>query len=150
MQTKTVMKPSEVINLGPGLEIHFSLDAADTNAQFTLFKVVIHANAKVPAAHYHENFDETLYGLNGTITLTVDGEVLQLNAGEHCFIKRGRVHSFINNTEETVEMLAYATPGVFTATYFKDLEGVLNAGGPPDMQKVKTIMREHGLVPVVS
>ncbi|WP_460639857.1 cupin domain-containing protein [Larkinella harenae] len=144
------MKPSEVINLGNGLEVHFCLDASDTNAQFTLFKVVIHPNAKVPAAHYHDNFDETLYGIKGSLTLTVDDQILQLNPGDHYFIKRGRIHSFTNNTSETVEILAFANPGVFTSNYFKDLLGIMRAGGPPDMGKIKKIMLEYGLVPVAN
>ncbi|MFC7524110.1 cupin domain-containing protein [Parapedobacter sp. GCM10030251] len=144
------MKPSEIIELGNGVEIHFCLDAGDTNAQFTLFKVVVHPNAKVPAAHYHENFDETLYGLKGSLTLTVDDETLRLNPGDCCFIKRGRVHSFHNDTSEPAEMLAYANPGVFTAHYFKDLLQVLNAGGPPDMARMKQIMLQYGLVPVAN
>ncbi|MGM9507692.1 cupin domain-containing protein [Larkinella sp. GY13] len=144
------MKPCEVINLGNGLEIHFCLDAADTNAQFTLFKVVIHPNAKVPAAHYHDHFDETLYSLKGSLTLTVDDQALQLRPGDHYFIKRGRIHSFTNDSDETVEILAYANPGVFTANYFKDILGVLKAGGPPDMGRLKAIMLEHGLVPVAN
>ena len=144
------MKPSEVIDLGNGLEIHFSLDAADTNGHFTMFKVIIHPNAKVPAAHYHENFDETLYGLKGVLTLTVDDEVIQLYPGDHQFIKRGRVHSFTNNSTQVVEILAYANPGVFTANYFKDLLSVLSAGGPPDMEKMKAVMLQYGLVPVAN
>ena len=144
------MKPFEIINLGNGLEIHFCLDATDTNAQFTMFKVVIHPNAKVPAAHYHENFDETIYGLKGSLTLSVDDQIITLGPGDFHFVKRGRVHNFINQTDETVEVLAFANPGVLTANYFKDLLGIFEAGGPPDMGKLKSIMLEYGLVPVVS
>lgn len=46
-------------------------------------------------------------------------------------------------------MLAYANPGVFTANYFKDISEIIGAGGPPDLQKLKTIMLNYGLVPVV-
>ncbi|WP_114791017.1 cupin domain-containing protein [Niabella yanshanensis] len=144
------MKASELIDLGNGLEIHFCLDAGDTNAQFTLFKVVIHPNAKVPAAHFHENFDETLYGLKGSLTLRVDDQLLQLNPGDHFFIKRGRIHSFINETTETVEILAFANPGVFTADYFKDILELMKAGAPPDRERLKNVMLQYGLVPVAS
>lgn len=142
------MTPTPIIHLGNGLEIHFCLDAQETNHQFTLFKVVIHPEAKVPAAHYHDNFDETLYGLKGALTLMVDDETIILNPGDHYFIKRGRVHAFTNRTSETVEILAFANPGLFTAQYFKDLLGVMQAGGPPDMDQLKSIMRAYGLVPV--
>ncbi len=142
------MEASELIDLGNGLEIHFCLDAADTNAQFTLFKVVIQPNARVPAAHFHENFDETLYGLKGSLTLRVDDQLLQLNPGDHFFIKRGRIHHFVNETAETVEILAYANPGVFTADYFKDMLELMKAGAPPDRERLRNIMLQYGLVPV--
>ncbi|WP_177196929.1 cupin domain-containing protein [Dyadobacter koreensis] len=144
------MKTSEIINLGIGLEIHFCLDAADTNAQFTMFKVVIHPNAKVPAAHYHENFDETIYGLKGSLTLIVDDQIITLGPGDYQFINRGSVHNLINQTDEIVEILAFANPGIFTANYFKDLLGVLKVGGPPDKAKLNSIMLQYGLIPVSS
>jgi hypothetical protein len=49
-----------------------------------------------------------------------------------------------------VEILAFANPGVFTSNYFKDLLDVMKAGGPPDMEKLKSIMLEYGLVPVAN
>ena len=141
------MKANEIIDLGPGLEIHYCLDAADTDSQFTMFKVIVHPDAKVPAAHYHDNFDETFMGIRGSLTVRVDEEQFQLVPGEHRFIKRGQVHGFHNETDETVEFLAFAVPGIFTANYFRDLRTVLTAGGPPDKAKLKEVMLSHGLIP---
>ena len=138
------------IALGGGIDIHFYLDGQDTQQQFTLYKLVIHPNARVPIAHYHPAFDETFYGLKGLIQLTIDGNPVELGVGDCQFIPRGTAHRFANNTQETVEMLCYATPGVFGWTYFKEMAAVLTAGGPPDPQKLKSIMLDHGLVPVAS
>jgi quercetin dioxygenase-like cupin family protein len=139
----------EIIKFG-GMEIHFSLDANDTNNQLTLFKCVIHANTRMPAPHYHEHFDEVVYGLKGTVTYTVDGKLIEIGPGDSCFIRRGIVHGFENKTNETIEFLVCATPGVFGLDYFKDIAEVVNAGGPPDLVKLREVMRRHGLVPVVS
>ncbi len=142
------MKHTEIIDLGIGIEIHYYLDANDTAQQFTMFKCVVHPDAKVPAPHYHDTFDETFYVLTGSATVTLDGKTINMKPGEHAFIPKGTVHGFHNTTTEIVEILCYATPGVFTADYFKDLRDILTAGGPPDMKKVKEIMLNHGLVPV--
>jgi hypothetical protein len=40
------MQTPEIIILGAGLEIHYYLDAEDTNKQFTMFKCVIHYRIK--------------------------------------------------------------------------------------------------------
>ncbi|QHV99436.1 cupin domain-containing protein [Spirosoma endbachense] len=142
------MQHTEIIRLGAGLEIHILLDTLDTNRQFTLFKVIVEPAAKVPAAHYHDQFDETIYGLKGLLTLTIDGKTIELAPGECCFVPKGAVHRFENKTAESVELLAYAQSGVFGATYFRELAEVINVGGPPDAGKLKAIMLSYGLVPV--
>jgi len=141
------MKSKEIIKFG-GMEIHYCLDAQDTKGSATLFKCVISAGAKIAAAHYHENFDETVYCLKGTVTYTVDGKTIELGPGESLFIPRGAVHAFANKSSETIEFLAYCTPGLMGPDYFKDVAEIINAGGPPDLAKLKEVMLNHGLVPV--
>jgi quercetin dioxygenase-like cupin family protein len=141
------MRNKEVIKFG-GMEVHFCLDATDTKGSLTMFKCVIEAGAKMAAPHYHENFDETVYSLKGTATYNVDGKTIELNPGDSLFIPRGAVHSFANKSNETIEFLCVANPGVFGPDFFKDVAEVINAGTPPDMAKLKQAMLNHGLVPV--
>ena len=141
------MKNKEIIKFG-GMEVHFCLDANDTKGSLTMFKCVISPGAKIAAAHYHENFDETVYGLKGIATYTVDGRTIELGASDSLFIPRGAIHSFANKTNETIEFLCVANPGVFGPDFFKDMADIINAGGPPDMEKLKKTMLHHGLVPV--
>ncbi|HVD98044.1 MAG TPA: cupin domain-containing protein [Cytophagaceae bacterium] len=143
------MKHNEIIKLTPGLEIHYCLDADETGQKFTMFKCIVEPNVKVPVPHYHDTFDETFYLLRGKLIVTLDGKTIELNEGEHCFIPKGIVHGFVNKGTETAEILCYAIPGIFTANYFRELSEVFNAGGPPDMAKIKDIMLSYGLVPVV-
>src|ERR1700751_1590159 len=113
------MKHKEVIKFG-GMEIHYCQEAPDTINSITMFKCVIHAGAKIAAAHYHENFDETVFGLKGVASYTVDGKNIEVHPGDSIFIPRGAVHAFANKTDETVEVLCMANPGVFGPNYFKD------------------------------
>ena len=147
------MQPKEIIYFGApgmGMELHFSLDSDDTDKKVSLFKCVIHAGARMPVPHYHESFDETVYGLKGTVTYTIDGKEVKLGPGDCAFVPRGVVHSFQNRTDETIEFLAFISPGIFGSQYFKDLAAVVNAGGPPDLNMMKTVMLNHGLVPVLN
>jgi len=141
------MTNKEVIKFG-GMEVHYCLDANDTRSKLTMFKCVISAGAKIAAAHYHENFDETVYGLKGVATYTVDGKTIELHPGDSLFIPRGAVHAFANKSNETIEFLCYCSPGLMGPDYFKDIAEIINAGGPPDMAKLKQVMLNHGLVPV--
>jgi quercetin dioxygenase-like cupin family protein len=58
-----IMK-TETIKVGQ-IAIDFLLEAADTNGSAAMFEFTVPAGAKVPVPHYHENFDETIYGLAG-------------------------------------------------------------------------------------
>ncbi len=143
------MEPKEIIKWN-GFEVHSYLEGGDTNQQVSLFKCVINAGTKMPVPHYHERFDETIYGVKGIVSYTVAGKSVDLGVGDSLFIPRGVVHGFENKTNETIEFLVFINPAVFGVTYFRDLAQVLNAGGPPDATKIKEVMSRHGLVPVMA
>jgi len=142
-----IMK-SETIKAGQ-ITIDFLLEAADTNGSAALFEFTVPVNAKVPVPHYHENFDETIYGLAGVMTFTIDGKTIDIAPGETCFIPRGAVHGFNNNRQEDAKALAVITPALLGPNYFKEMAAILNAGGPPDVEQLKLVMAKHGLMPVL-
>jgi quercetin dioxygenase-like cupin family protein len=131
-----------------GMEIHFDLLKADTNDQLIMFKVVVQPGAKMGVPHYHEHFDETVYGLKGNTTYLVDGKTIELTAGDPLFIRRGVTHGFANNSTEVSEFLCMITPPVFGPQYFREVAAVFNQPGPPDVPKLKEILLKYGLVPV--
>jgi len=137
----------ETIKAGQIL-IDFLLEAADTNGSAAMFEFTVPVGAKVPIPHYHEHYDETIYGLEGTITFTVDGEAIDIQPGETCFIPRGAVHGFDNLKQVDAKALAVITPALLGSIFFKEVAEIVNAGGPPDLQKLRLIMTKHGLVPV--
>ena len=129
--------------------IDFLLEAADTNGSAAMFEFTVPVGAKVPIPHYHEHYDETIYGLEGTITFTVDGKTIDIQPGETCFIPRGAVHGFDNLKQEDAKALAVITPALLGPIYFKEVAEIVNAGGPPDVAKLKQVMAKHGLIPAM-
>lgn len=71
----------EIIQVGP-LEITFLLESQDTNGQMSMFEFLVPPGAKVPLPHYHEKFDEVVYGLEGIMTFVIDGQTLDIGAGD--------------------------------------------------------------------
>lgn len=136
----------ETIKVGQIL-IDFLLEAADTNGSAAMFEFTVPVGAKVPIPHYHEHYDETIYGLEGTLTFTVDGEAIDIQPGETCFIPRGAVHGFDNLKQVDAKALAVITPALLSSIFFKEVAEIVNAG-PPDLQKLRLVMTKHGLVPV--
>jgi quercetin dioxygenase-like cupin family protein len=138
----------ETIHAGQ-IKIDFLLEAADTNGAVAMFEFTVPPAAKVPIPHYHENFDETIYGLSGVMTFTVDGKPIDIAPGETCFIPRGAVHGFNNLRQEETKALAVITPALLGPIFFKEVGEIVNAGGPPDLEKLKAVMGKHGLIPAM-
>jgi quercetin dioxygenase-like cupin family protein len=136
----------ETIQLGD-IRIDFLVEADDSEGSVTVFECSVAAGARVPAPHSHDAFEETIYGLEGTLTWTVEGEPHEIGPGDSVCIRRGQVHGFDNRTDEAAKCLCIASPGVFGPSYFRDLREVIAAGGPPDLDAVMEVMRRHGLTP---
>jgi quercetin dioxygenase-like cupin family protein len=134
--------------LGP-VSVDFLVDADDSGRSVTVFECVVPADAKVPIPHSHDAFEETVYGLDGVSTWTIDGQVHEVGPGESVCIRRGQVHGFENRGNVDTKFLAIATPGVFGPAYFRDIAQVLAeaADGPPDLAALGEVMRRHGLTP---
>ena len=141
----------DTIRVGP-LSIRFVLDTAASGGRATAFECDVPANAVMAAAHSHDGFEETNYGLAGVVTFTIDGERRELHPGEVVFVPRGAVHAFENRSAADARFLAVVTPGVFGPDYFKEIGAVLSAaaGGPPDPAAIGEVMRRHGLTPATA
>lgn len=136
-----------VIRVGQ-VEVRFKLHAEQTAGRVTAFEFAVPAGARVPVPHSHEAFDETIYGLEGRLTWVVDGREVRVGPGEVLFIPRGRVHHFANHDTETALELSVITPGLLGPEYFREIAAVVDAGGPPNVERVMEVMRRHGLRPV--
>ena len=144
------MEPSqsEKIAVGP-LAVRFLVEPDASGGSVSVFECEVPAGATMPAPHSHDAFEETVYGLEGVATFTVDGETVEIGSGDALCIPRGAVHGFENRGSVDVKWLAMATPGVFGPAYFREIAKVLaaTAGGPPDRAAMGEVMRRHGLTP---
>ncbi|SFQ19763.1 cupin domain-containing protein [Parafilimonas terrae] len=138
----------ETIKAGQ-ITIDFLLEAADTNGAAAMFEFTVPAGAKTPLPHYHEHYDETIYGLSGVLTFTVDGKITDINPGETCFIPRGVVHGFDNLKQNDAKGLTIITPALLGPVFFREVADIVNQPGTPDLKKLGMVMAKHGLVPVV-
>jgi quercetin dioxygenase-like cupin family protein len=137
-----------VIQAGP-IEIRFLLQAAQTAGSLTMFEFVVPAQARVPVAHSHDAFDETVYGLSGVLTWKLDDQQVRVGPGDVLFIPRGHVHHFVNLDTQDARALSAITPGLLGPEYFHEIAEVVNAGGPPNVERIMEVMRRHGLRPAL-
>ena len=78
----------EEIRLG-GLAIRYLVEGKDSGGSMAMFEFDVQPGAKVPVAHSHDGYEETVYGLEGVLTLTVAGRV-EVGRGDSCVFGGGR------------------------------------------------------------
>lgn len=139
---------SEKIQTGP-FTIRFLVEAEETAGTAALFEVDVPAGSRTPPPHSHDRFEETIYGVRGVTTWTVEGVATDVGPGEALCIPRGAVHAFENRSGEDATALAVVTPGLLGPDYFRELGVILNVDGPPDFEAALEVMRRHGLTPAV-
>src|SRR5580704_16587056 len=138
----------ETIHIGP-LTLHFLITSEQSAGAVTVFEVMVPAGQRLAApAHSHDHCEETVYGIDGVLTWTVDGRAIDVGPGQALCIPRGAVHRFDNNTTQDVKVLCLITPAAIGPQFFRDMAEVAHAAGdPPDRAKTIEIMLRHGLTP---
>jgi quercetin dioxygenase-like cupin family protein len=148
--TDVQINPSdETIRLGP-LAVRFLITGEDASGSVAIFELAVPAAQRLAApAHRHDHYEETIYGIEGVLTWTVDGKRIDVGPGQALCIPRGAVHRFDNHGSQDVKALCAITPAAIGPQYFRESAAVINAaaGGPPDRVKMAEIMRRHGLTP---
>jgi len=138
----------EEIKVGE-VSIRFLVRGEQSGGAIAIFEAVVPAGARVPIPHSHDGYEETIYGLEGVLTWTVEGTPTDVGPGEALFIPRGTIHHFDNGRDVDARALAIVTPGVLGHDFFREVAAVLDAaaGGPPDVAAIGEVMRRHGLTP---
>ncbi len=147
---KTRVNPSEeTIHMGKtGVEIRFLLTREDTNGSLSVFEVRVAAGRKLTAPpHKNDAYEEVLYGIEGTLTWTVDGRPIEVGPGQALCIPRGAVHRFDNLGTMDAKQLCLISPPIMGPAYFREAAEVIGAaaGGPPDRAKMTGVFQRHGM-----
>src|SRR5215813_3196521 len=144
------VNPSEeTIRLGP-LAVRFLLTGENSTGSIAAFELIVPGAQRLAApAHSHDHYEETIYGIGGVLTWTVDRKPIDVGPGQALCIPRGAIHRFDNNGSQEAKALCVITPAAIGPQYFRESAEVINAaaGGPPDRAKMAEIMRCHGLTP---
>jgi hypothetical protein len=73
------VNPSEeIIHVGP-LVVRFLLTGDNSTGSIAAFELTVPAAQSLPApAHSHDHYEETIYGIDGVLTWTVDAEQIEV------------------------------------------------------------------------
>jgi quercetin dioxygenase-like cupin family protein len=128
---------SEPVALGAGSgerhamgasEVVIKATGADTGGAFFVAEVVLEGGFPGPPAHWHERLHETLYVLEGQLTMTLVDDVSVLGPGGFASIPPGTVHTFRNDGAAPVRGLNVNAPAGWE-DYLRELAGAARSGG---------------------
>ena len=130
-----------------GIAIRFLVEGEESGGSVAIFEFDVPSGTKVAAGHSHDGYEETIYGLEGVLTWTIEGTPIDVGPGQALLIPRGAVHHFDNTRNADAKALAVVTPGILGPDYFLEVAAILDAaaGGPPDFAALGEVMRRHGL-----
>jgi quercetin dioxygenase-like cupin family protein len=139
----------ETIRIGP-LAVRFLITGDNSTGSVAAFELVVPGGARLAGpSHSHDHYEETIYGVEGALTWTVDGKPIDVGPAQALCIPRGAVHRFDNNGTREAKALCVISPAEIGPQFFRESAAVINAaaGGPPDPAKMADIMRRYGLTP---
>ncbi len=91
------VNPSEEnIRIGP-LTVRFLLTGDSSTGSIAAFELAVPGSQRLSApAHSHDHYEETIYGIDGVLTWTVDGKQIDVGPRQALCIPRGAIHRFDN------------------------------------------------------
>ena len=130
--------------------MRFLITAPDSRGGVAVFEVQVPAEHRLQGpAHSHDHYEETVYGIDGVLTWTVDGKSIDVGPAEALCIPRGAIHRFDNNSSVDARALCVISPAGIGPEYFREVAEAVNNAGPagPDKAAIAAIMRRHRLTP---
>ncbi|HEV8152651.1 MAG TPA: cupin domain-containing protein [Solirubrobacteraceae bacterium] len=125
----TVHRPGEGEKIGGTTTVTIKATGEETGGSFYLGETVIEPGFPGPPPHRHRRLHDMFYVLDGTLTLRLGDETLELGPGSFVCVPPGVVHTFSNPGDAPVRLLNFNTPAGWEH-YMRDLGAALAAGTP--------------------
>lgn len=97
-----------------------------------------------PPLHRHLTDSETFYVLDGHFVFELDGERVELGAGDTLFIPPGVVHRYQCVGDVPGNVLCLVEPAGLDE-FFGELHALLKRPGPPDMGEIAALHARFGM-----
>jgi mannose-6-phosphate isomerase-like protein (cupin superfamily) len=124
-----VRRPGEGELIAGSSSVTIKATGEDTGGSFYLGEGVIQPGFAGPPPHIHERLYDMFYVLEGTLTMQLGGESLDLGCGSFVCVPPGTVHTFSNRSDQPARFLNFNTPAGWE-NYMRDLASTLAAGNP--------------------
>ena len=131
---------------GGGLHI-WKLTAEETGGEFILFEDHL-VKGKTTPLHLHPGIAETVYVLEGTLRVHVDGVEREVGAGAVVMFARGVPHALLV-TSDTARLLCLQTPGSGESFYRAASDPSSGDAGPVDFGRIRQVAENDPSIEIV-
>lgn len=128
-----------------GVVITFKTTGAQSAGQFLTLEYTAPPHFSGPPLHWHKVTTEIFYVLEGSLTVTVDGQSTTVGPGGYAFISPGVVHGFANQTDAPARYFLIASPAGLE-DYFAEMTEMIKdepSWPPKDMGKMVALMARY-------
>jgi quercetin dioxygenase-like cupin family protein len=137
----TVYRPGEGERIGGPTAVTIKATGELTGDSLYLGEAVVEPGFPGPPPHTHEHLHDMFYVLDGTLTVRLGDETIELPAGSFVCVPPGVVHTFSNRSETAVRVLNFNTPAGWEH-YMRDLGAAL-AEGTPSQEEIGQIASRY-------
>jgi len=109
-------------------EVVIKATGEDTGGSFFVADLSLEAGFPGPPRHFHKRLHETVYVLDGELTMILGDEVAVLGPAGFASIPPGVVHTFRNDSARLARALNINAPAGWEH-YLRDLAAAANRGG---------------------
>ncbi len=124
----TIHRPGEGEHIGGGPSaVTIKATADDTAGSLYLGEAHLEPGFPGPPLHRHSQLHDMFYVLEGSLSVTVGDETLELETGSFACLPPGTPHTFANTSDQPVRFLNFNTPAGWE-NYMRDLGQLLSSG----------------------
>lgn len=137
-----------IVNPATGERVTFLKRARDTDGEYVRLEVIAEPGAPGPPEHVHEYQEEYFQVLGGTLTGTVDGRPIRLDAGDEFTVWPGTPHAWGNGGDGELRVRIEVRPArrfeeVLEVFYGLARDGKTDDRGVPNPLQLAVIAREY-------
>jgi EmrB/QacA subfamily drug resistance transporter len=123
----------------------FKALAEQDGGDFSLMERTLPPGGRRPPPHRHMNCSEAYFVLDGLVSVTVEGEDLEVGPEGFVLVPRGTGHTFGNAGEQEARLLVIHAPAM--DAYFAGLHELWLRDKPPTPDEERQLMARFGMNP---
>jgi mannose-6-phosphate isomerase-like protein (cupin superfamily) len=132
----------ELVQLGQS-SVVIKAGVEATDGRFALAETTLGPRFPGPKPHVHRETLDMFFVLEGTLTMQLGDETLDLTAGSFVLVPPGMPHTFSNRTDGSVRLLNMDVPAGLES-YLREMAGAL-ANDPVDQAAIAEIASRYDI-----